>query len=50
MLVGLLYHLFRKDTLLYYNNLGFSTVVVYTSMIIIDLVVWFFCLLVLVQV
>ena len=39
-LTGVLYHIFRRESLYYYNNLGQSTLSIYTSVMILDLIIW----------
>lgn len=40
LLIGLLFHMFRRDSLYYYNNLGYSTISIYCSVMGFDLGLW----------
>lgn len=41
ILIGILYHLSRGKSLYYYNNLGLSTISIYTGAMTTDLITWF---------
>ena len=40
LIIGFMFHTFRKDLLYYYHNLGYSTISIYSWIMILDLAIW----------
>lgn len=40
LLLGIYFHLFRSDQLNFFHNLGFSTISIYSTTFLLDLVIW----------